>query len=200
MDMAPPTRSTCGVCGRRLAANKRADASFFRDDSPIFEQVVLEDLPQKTLHDWADSTRFRWASVGEPGHRPERGLAYLALNHRPVMAILRWGHALGAPVALAVEARDQQDSAHEISPIHSFAPDPALSLRRVSVPTRDHYPGRPLVPAVRALLPGRRGAPGRARDRGRPRHDLPLGPTLRAGVRRGRTSSTAPGRGSLARR
>jgi hypothetical protein len=25
-------------------------------------------------------------------------------------------------------------------------------------------------------------------------HDLPLGPTLRPGVRRGRTSSTAPGR------
>jgi transposase-like protein len=48
-------------------------------------------------------------------------------------------------------------------------PSAGFGLRRVPFPTRSHHPGSPLVLAVRPFLPGRRGAAGRARDRGRPR-------------------------------
>jgi hypothetical protein len=96
-------------------------------------------------------------------------------------------------VAPGVEAGHQQDPRHEISPLPSCQSGAALGLRRVPVPPEVITRGGPLVLEVRPVLSGRRGAAGRARGQGR-RDGLPVGPTLRGGVRRGRTSSQAPGR------
>src|SRR6266542_2839790 len=60
----------------------------------------------------------------------------------------RW-HVDEGTVALAVEARHQQDSVHEISPIPSYPTGAALSLRRIPLPARGHHPGDRVVPAVR---------------------------------------------------
>ncbi len=102
-------------------------------------------------------------------------------------------------VALAMKARHQRDSGHEISPIPSPPTHAELGLRRVPLPARGHHPGGPLVPPVRPVLPGCGGAPRRARARGRSRHGVPVGSAVRTGVRRGRQSPTARYRGSLAR-
>ncbi len=93
-----------------------------------------------------------------------------------------------------------QTRAHEISPMPSPPPSAKVGLRRVPVPARGHHPGGAVVPAVRPVLPGRRGAPRRARHRGRPREHLPVGPAVRARVRGGRSGPSARHRGSLARR
>src|SRR6266545_4859978 len=85
----------------------------------------------------------------------------------------------------------QGDSRDEITPAPSCPTSAPVSLLRVPVPARGHHPGGPLVPAVRPVLPGRRGAPRRARGRGRPRQRLPVGPAVRTGVRGGGSSSTA---------
>src|SRR6266542_1963072 len=86
---------------------------------------------------------------------------------------------IGSPPGLIGETR-----AHDISPRPSPPPPGAkLGLRRVPLPARGHHPGRPLVPALRPLLPGRRRAPRRARRGGRPRHGVPVGSAVRAGVR-----------------
>src|SRR6266540_5552102 len=69
----------------------------------------------------------------------------------------------------------------------------ALPICWVSLPARGHHPCRPLVPAVRSVLPGRGGAPGRTRHRGRPREHLPVGPAVRPGVRRGGWGTSARG-------
>src|SRR6266540_2508097 len=110
----------------------------------------------------------------------------------------RW-HVDEGTVALAVEARHQQDSVHEISPIPSYPTGAALSLRRIPLPARGHHPGDRVVPAVRPVLPGRRGAPRRAGDRDRSRHGVPVGPAVRTRVRRGCCLPPTRGRGSLAR-
>ena len=56
---------------------------------------------------------------------------------------------------------------------------PTIGVRRVPVPVRRHHGRRPAVPAVQPVLPRRRGTADRAGCRGRPRHDLPMGATLR---------------------
>src|SRR4051812_41168108 len=73
----------------------------------------------------------------------------------------------------------------------------AVSVRRVPVPAgRDRGRG-PAVPTVQLVLPRRRRTPCRARCRGRPRHDLPVGATIHAaagrpmrGLRTDRTAQT----------
>src|SRR6266487_130155 len=86
-------------------------------------------------------------------------------------------------------ASERRDCRHETSPPTLRSP-PAVRLRRLPVPTRRHRPCRALVPALRAVLPRRRGAAGRARRGSRSRHHLPLGPAVhrnrpvRAGHRR----------------
>src|SRR5205823_12851945 len=68
----------------------------------------------------------------------------------------------------------------EIAPTPSALPGPTFGLRRLPVPARGHHPGGPVVPAVRPVLSGRRGAPRRTRHRGRPREHLSVGPAVRA--------------------
>jgi hypothetical protein len=58
-------------------------------------------------------------------------------------------------------------------------------VRRLLLPSRRDRAGRSLVPALRVVVPRRRGAVGRTRHPGRPRHDLPLGPALHAPAGRG---------------
>ena len=96
-------------------------------------------------------------------------------------------------VAHSVEAGHQQDSRHEISPLPFASRAPRSAFAGYRVPPEVITRGGPLVLEVRPVLSGRRGAAGRARGQGR-RDGLPVGPTLRGGVRRGRTSSPAPGR------
>jgi uncharacterized membrane protein YraQ (UPF0718 family) len=118
-------------------------------------------------------------------------IAFLALTAVLVVrALLHW-----SPSRVIGQTR-----AHEISPMLSPPPGAKVGLRRVPVSARGHRPGGPVVPAVRPVLPGRRGAPGRTRHRGRPREHLPVGPAVRAGVRGGRSGPSARHRGSLARR
>src|SRR6266545_1765261 len=93
----------------------------------------------------------------------------------------------------------QGDSRDEITPASSCPTSAPVSVLRVPVPARGHHPGGPLVPALRPVLPGCRGAPCRARGRGRPRQRVPVGPAPCTGVRGGGSSSTAHHRGSLAR-
>jgi hypothetical protein len=50
-----------------------------------------------------------------------------------------------------------------------------VGVRRVSVPGRGDPGGGALIPALRPVLPRRRGAAGRTPHRGQPRHGLPLG-------------------------
>src|SRR4029453_14572318 len=101
---------------------------------------------------------------GEPRNRQVR------IDHLFARALLHWSPSRGIG----------QTRAHEISPMPSPPPSAKVGLRRVPVPARGHHPGGALVPAVRPVLPGRRGAPGRARHRGRPREYLPVGPAVRA--------------------
>src|SRR6266542_251083 len=96
--------------------------------------------------------------------------------------------------------RPQGDSRDEISTSPSSPPGARLGLRRVSFPARRHHPGGQVVPALRPLLPGRGGAPGRTRHRGRSREHLPVGAPVRTRVRRGGWGLSARGGGSLARR
>ncbi len=62
-----------------------------------------------------------------------------------------------------------------------------LRIRWFPVPSRGDLGGGAVVPAVRPVLPGRRGAARRARCHGRSRHHLPVGPTIHTGVRRSGT-------------
>jgi IS1 family transposase len=78
----------------------------------------------------------------------------------------------------------QRDSGHEISPIRSPPAGAEFGLRRIPVPARGHHPCGPLVATVRSFPPGGRGAPRRTRHRSRSREHLPVGPAVRAGVRR----------------
>src|SRR5712691_4699886 len=111
----------------------------------------------------------------------------------------RWTVLVGT-VALADEEPHPGDSLHEIAPTPLPPTRTQFSLRGGPVPSRGHHVGGPVVLAVRSFLPGRRGAPGRARHRGRPREHLPVGPAVRAGVRRGSSGLPAHRGGSLARR
>ena len=52
----------------------------------------------------------------------------------------------------------------------------------VPLPAGSHHAGRPLVPAVRAVLPRRRGAARRTRHRGGPRDREPVGPAVHPAV------------------
>ena len=61
-----------------------------------------------------------------------------------------------------------------------------LGLRRLPVPAGGDLARGPVVPAVRPVLPGRRGAAGRARHHRRSRHHLPVGAAVHPGVHRGR--------------
>src|SRR5262245_26088609 len=93
-------------------------------------------------------------------------------------------------------APERRDCRHETSPSALRSPLP-LRLRRLPVPTRRHRRCGPLVPAVRPVLPRRRGTPRRARRRGRPRQRLPLGPAVHAAAGRGRPPVPACGGRSL---
>jgi transposase-like protein/CBS domain-containing protein len=141
---------------------------------------IIDDLLPAAFHD----TEVHANNPLETDHgrlkarlRPMRGLRHCCIGSRR-------GH--------------QGDSHDEITPASSCPTSAVLGLRRVSLPARGHHPGGPVVPAVRSLLSRRRGAPGRARHRGRSREHLPVGPAVRAGVRGGGTGSTARHRGSLA--
>ena len=92
--------------------------------------------------------------------------------------------------------RDWRD---ENAPIPSCLPNAAFRVRWLSVPARGHHPGRPLVLAVRPVLPGCRGTPVGTRHRGRPREHLPMGPAVRPGVRGRGSTSTARRRRLLVR-
>jgi hypothetical protein len=72
-----------------------------------------------------------------------------------------------------------------------------LGVRRVPVPSRDHCPRGALVPAVWAVVPGRRRVPHRTRDRGRPRHGVPVGPALHTAPRGRRPTMPTRGRRPL---
>jgi len=67
----------------------------------------------------------------------------------------------------------------------------SLGVRWFPVPSRGHLCRGAVVPEVRPVLPGRRGAARRAGRGRRSRHHLPVGPTLHTGVRRGRPSLTS---------
>ena len=58
----------------------------------------------------------------------------------------------------------------------------------------------PLVPALRAVLPGRGRAAGRARHHCRSRHRLPVGPAVHPGVHRGRPAVPPCSRRPVVRR
>ncbi len=138
------------------------------------------------------STDVRVEMVGEDARNLplEDGQIDLVFTSPPYWALLHWSpsRVIG------------QTPAHEISPMPSPPPGAKVGLRRVPVPARGHHPGGALVPAVRPVLPGRRGAPRRARHPCRPREHLPVGPAVRAGVRGGGSGPSARHRGSLARR
>jgi hypothetical protein len=103
---------------------------------------------------------------------------------------------LGGTVASAATASWQRDCWYENPP-----PSPcryAIRLCRLPLPTRCHRPRGPLVPTLRPVLPRPRRAPGRARDRGRPRHHLPVGAAVHAAAGRRRPALPASRGRSLA--
>jgi hypothetical protein len=61
-----------------------------------------------------------------------------------------------------------------------------LSVCWLQVSAGGYRGGGPLIPALRPVLPRRRGTAGRARHHRRPRHHLPMGAAVRGGVHRGR--------------
>ena len=69
-----------------------------------------------------------------------------------------------------------------------------------SVPARGHHAGGALVPALRPVLPRRRGTARRAWHRGRPRHGVPVGAAVHPAVRRGRPALPARRRPLVRRR
>jgi len=89
------------------------------------------------------------------------------------------GERPGRHCCIGPQRRHQGDSRDEITRVSSCPTSAQIGLRRVPLPARGHHPGGPLVSAVRSFLSRRRGAPGGTRHRGRPRHDLPVGPALR---------------------
>jgi hypothetical protein len=101
-------------------------------------------------------------------------------------------------VALGEEHLHPGDFTDEISPSHP-PPTSELRLRRLPLPAGGHHPGGPVVPPVRLVLSRRGGAASRTGHRGRPRECVPVGPAVRAGVRRSGSGSTARGGRSVAR-
>src|SRR6266511_6045362 len=75
-----------------------------------------------------------------------------------------------------------------------------ICLGRLLLPARRDRAGGPLVPALRAVVPRRRGVARRTRHPGRSRHHLPLGPAVHAAADRGRPTLSAWRRGPLAGR
>ena len=73
----------------------------------------------------------------------------------------------------------------------------ALSVRRFPVPAGGDLGRGPLVPALRAVLPGRRGAAGRTWRHRRSRHRVPVGPAVHPGVHRGGPAVPACSRGPV---
>ena len=64
------------------------------------------------------------------------------------------------------------------------SPASGICIRGFPLPGRSDHGGGALVPAVRPVVPRRRGAAGRAWCRGRPCHRLPMGAAIHAAVRR----------------
>jgi hypothetical protein len=120
----------------------------------------------------------------------ERPILYaqVDLGDGPLLHVLNL-HLKGT-VASAATASKQRDCRYENPP-----PSPcsryAVRLCRLPLPTRCDRPRGPLVPALLPVLPRRRGAARRARDRGRPRHDLPLGAAVHAAAGRRRPAVPA---------
>src|SRR5215217_6271624 len=107
----------------------------------------------------------------------------------PELTVNPWSLAARGAVAFAVAAFEPRDCRHETSP-PSTCFNATIRLRRLPLSTRRDRAGGPLVPALRPLLPRRRGAAHRARGRGRPCHRLPLGAALHAAT--GRRRQTMP--------
>src|SRR3954447_8311409 len=84
--------------------------------------------------------------------------------------------ALAGPLRRLID--DQAEVIGEVRGAFSSLVCSPLGVRRVPVPGRGDRGGGPVVPALWALLPRRRGTAGQTRDRGRPRHGLPLGATV----------------------
>src|SRR5512133_4338803 len=90
----------------------------------------------------------------------------------------------GALLHLLRASLELADCCHEtLPPAPGYRP--AICLRWLLLPARGDRAGGALVPAFRPVLPRRRGAVGRTRRGGRPRHHLPVGPALHAPAGRG---------------
>jgi hypothetical protein len=95
-----------------------------------------------------------------------------------------WRIAQLGIIASPATASKQPDCQYETPP-HSPSSSSAICLCRLPLPVRRHRARRPLVPALRPVLPRCRGAARRAWCRGRPCHDLPVGPAVHAAADRG---------------
>jgi hypothetical protein len=94
-----------------------------------------------------------------------------------------WGLSVGH-CCIPGDASKQPDCRYETLP-HSPTSSSAICLCRLPLPVRRHRARRALVPALRPVLPRCRGAARRAWCRGRPCHDLPVGPAVHAAADRG---------------
>jgi hypothetical protein len=196
-------------------ANPFEEDSFECDVEPGIKWRSTTEEDRALLTDWFDffkdahpkneRERMTWAATVlrsmDPAfldaltEGPSRVIAFIiALSLRTRAPLSARRCCIGRPGSRRRGWRD------ETAPIPSSLPSPALRVHWLSVPARGHHPGRPLVPAVRPVLPGHRGTPVGTRHRGRPREHLPVGPAVRAGVRRGRSGPSARHRGSLASR
>jgi len=113
--------------------------------------VHTRELTVHSARSGAGPRRFRARDNSAISHASPTGDGTVALSHRPL-----WRRQCGsAPIPRSSCSRRSEHC-----------------VRRVPFPVRDHRLGGALVLAVRAVLPRRRGAPGQAWDRGRPRHRL----------------------------
>jgi hypothetical protein len=132
--------------------------------------------------------RARWRS------RPTRPGASCATIDASGWGLLRWSNPGGGGRVCLRKLAGASTSSRPTIPR-------AVGVRRVPVPARGDHGRGLLVPALRAVLPRRRGAAGRAGRRRRPRHGVPVGTAVHPGVRRtyasghmlwGRRNATEP--------
>src|SRR5215211_6345413 len=120
----------------------------------------------------------------DKGENDSRCRRALCRRDHPRRADILLDTSTGA-VASAASEPEQTDWCHE-NPPSAPGYHPAICLRRLLLPARRDRAGGPLVPAVRVVVPRRRGAAHQTRRPGRPRHGLSVGAAVCAAAGRGR--------------